>query len=134
MPSFYVSELQAQVDECRFGLRSVSGTAAPSGAAAAAVDVVSLEGDTLTLRLDQTGVRIMPVGFVYDSVNSLLLNCSAEFKAAFNRSLMEQLERVAQETEDRLLGGAQPAEEAGGGDEVDDSGSWADAVERATRN
>jgi len=122
--TFYERELQQQVDECRFGLRSV-GTAAQAGAGAATIDVVSLEGDTLTLRIDQTGVRIMPVGIVYDSVNSLLLNCSAEFKAAFNRSLMEQLERVAQEQEERLLGGKAPA------DDEDDEDSGAEVEPRA---
>ena len=105
-------------------MRSV-GTAAQAGAGAATIDVVSLEGDTLTLRIDQTGVRIMPVGIVYDSVNSLLLNCSAEFKAAFNRSLMEQLERVAQEQEERLLGGKAPA------DDEDDEDSGAEVEPRA---
>ena len=92
-----VAELQAQCNELTFGLRSV-GTAAASGTGAV-ISITTLEDQAVSVSMDDSGVRCSgsdaPLTQVFDSVNSLFLNASPGFKAAFNASLIAKLTEVA---------------------------------------
>ena len=118
------AELSLHLAECRFGLRE-AGDAVRIGAAARA-EIVTLEGGTLTVELDEGGVRALhsrlstaasavPDGAPkrYETLSSLLLNESAGFVAAFNGSLAAQLRAVVAERE------AEGLDDAPGGADAD---------------
>ena len=86
-----------------FGLASASAAAA-DGAGAAAATIRLREGRELRVRMDDDGVRVVaeagaPAAApgVYDCVNSLLLNVSPAFAAAFNGSLAAALQAAVDE-------------------------------------
>ena len=98
-----VAELDAQLQEIRYGIQSA--TAASSDGVAAVSTVVTLEGLSLAVRMDDGGVHVLPEAdrgssssaCSYDSVNSMLLNQSAGFVAKFNESLSAALAAAARE-------------------------------------
>jgi len=91
-----LAELDAQVKEILFGVESA--TPAQEDGTAAVATVKLLDGEWLQLRLDMDGVHAGEDSF--DCVNSLLLNKSPQFAAAFNRSLAQQLAAVVAEREE----------------------------------
>ena len=100
MAHVLVGELDAQLKEVLFGIESAS--AASADGAAALGTVVTLEGLSLELRMDDGGVHVLPQEVdrpvrSYDSVNSLLLNESAGFVAKFNASLSAALAAAVNE-------------------------------------
>ena len=89
----------------RFGL-AAAGAAESSSTAAARASLTLLEGGTLLVELDESGVRAITGSDgegehaqTYDSVHSLLLNTSPAFTAAFNSSLFAKLREVAEQRE-----------------------------------
>eukprot|EP00967_Tisochrysis_lutea_P108375 scaffold167804_cov33-Tisochrysis_lutea.AAC.2 len=94
-------ELDAQIEEIKYGVDSV--TAAQDDGAAAVATVKLLEGETLEMRLSPEGVQ--GGGMLVDSVHTLLLNKSPKFVAAFNKALAQELRRVAAEQ------GSEPVED-----------------------
>ena len=88
--------------QVRTGLHSAA--AATADGVGALASIVTLESQSVVLRMDPSGVRVEaadgePAATVFDSVNSLLLNTSPGFVAHFNSSLAAALARVAQERE-----------------------------------
>ena len=114
MASQYVSELDAQLHEVRFGVLSAT-TAASDGGAAASATLVTLEELALAVRMDERGVHVLSpppaegATTSFDSVNSLLLNMSKGFTAKFNEALAAALAAAVTERENN--------EERGGDDD-----------------
>lgn len=96
-----VRELDAQLQEIRYGIQSA--TSASLDGVAALCTIVTLEGVSLAIRMDDAGFHILQLEggsastSSYDSVNSLLLNESVGFTAKFNESLSAALAAAAQE-------------------------------------
>ena len=88
------------------GVTSAS-SALDAGVGVATVQMTTLEGYAIVVRLDEDGVRIQSAiddqcpynRTTYDCVNTLLLNNSAGFKTHFNASLFAALAKVADEQE-----------------------------------
>ena len=99
-----VTELDAQLREVAFGIRSAD-PAARQGAADAVAKLVTLEDAVVAIRMDGDGVHVLSVEddgtstatASFDSVNSLLLNTSPGFTQKFNESLAAALAAAAAE-------------------------------------
>lgn len=104
MASGLVEELDAQLREVAFGIRSAE-PAARQGAADAVAKLITLEEAVVTVRMDDGGVHVLSVQddgtctatASFDSVNSLLLNTSPGFTQRFNESLAAALAAAAAE-------------------------------------
>ena len=99
-------ELAEQLEEVLFGVQSFTQVRVDGAGAVATVHV--LEGRALELSMDSRGVHAD--GAAFDSVNSLLLNLSPKFAAAFHRSLAKHLahaveKREAMDAQDEAEGG-----------------------------
>jgi len=106
--SAFADELDAQLDEIRFGVQAV--TPASRDGAGATATVTLLEGTTIDVSLSHRGVR--SGDSAHDSVNSLLLNLSPCFAAAFNRSLADALRAVAEESGAEMVADVEEGEGA----------------------
>jgi len=106
--SAFADELDAQLDEIRFGVQAV--TPASRDGAGAMATVTLLEGTTIDVSLSHRGVR--SGDSAHDSVNSLLLNLSPCFAAAFNRSLADALRAVAEESGAEMVADVEEGEGA----------------------
>ena len=98
-----------------------SASEASSSGSASAATIVTLEGRTLQICLDESGVRIVSSDSGgdcpyehYDSVNSLLLNNSPGFTAKFNASLASLLQGVVDERARLEAAGERDGEEGRG--------------------